>query len=250
MKLTVLGSGTSSPSLARGSAGYLLQAGQENWLFDTGLGTLHRLLEAGVGWDRIDRIFFTHAHVDHHLEIIHLLFQNNNFQSPRTRDLYLYGSEAFFDFFGKVQDLYGKWIRPSAYGLICHAMNRDEIQIGQFRVRAGAVDHIPSSLAYRVESPEGRVLVYSGDTDYCASLIDLARGADLLLIEASTPNAEKIPGHLTPRLAGEVGEKAEVRRIMLTHFYPCGEQIDRVAECRGSYSGEILLAEDLFQIEI
>ncbi|MBI4162017.1 MAG: MBL fold metallo-hydrolase [Acidobacteria bacterium] len=250
MRLTVLGSGTSSPSVERRAAGYLLEAGRERWLFDMGLGTLHRLLEAGVGWDRIDRIFFSHAHVDHHLEIVHLLFDNNNFAQPRTRNLHVYGSRPFLEFFRSLREVYGKWVEPAAYRLQCHEVGETEMGIAGFRVAGRPVAHIPSSVAYRVESPEGKAFVYSGDTDFCAAIVDLARGADLLLIECSTPNAAKVAGHLTPRLAGEVGARAGVRRLVLTHFYPACEKADVEAECREAYSGEILLARDLLRLEI
>jgi ribonuclease BN (tRNA processing enzyme) len=250
MELTVLGSGTSSPSLERRSAGYLLRAGKEIWIFDMGLGTLHRLLEAGVGWDRIDRVFFTHTHVDHHLEVVHLLFHNNNFESPRTRDLQVYGSAAFLEFFERLRELYGQWVDPSAYRMHCLEMGVQHHRIGGFKVSGHPVAHIPSSVAYRVESPDGRVFVYSGDTDLCSSLVEAARDADLLLIEASTPNRQKVAGHLTPRLAGEVGARAGVRRLMLTHFYPPIEAIDLEAECRETYQGELLIAKDLLSVRI
>ena len=250
MDLIVLGSGTSAPSPRRRAAGYLLRAGDEHWLFDMGLGTLHRLLEAGVGWDQIDRIFFTHAHVDHHLEIIHLLFHNNTFDDPRRRDLHLYGSAPMLAFLDRLRELYGKWVRPASYRLVCHEVGEKPVAIGDFTLRARRVAHIESSLAYRIESPDGRSLVYSGDTDRCAALVDLARGADLLLIESSTPNENKVSGHLTPRLAGAVGTAAGVRRLLLTHFYPACESVDLEAECRESWQGELLLAEDLMKVQI
>ena len=250
MELVVLGSGTAVPSLERASAGYLLDADGRMWIFDTGLGTLHRLLQAGVDCERIDRIFFSHAHVDHHLEIVHILFQNNYFLAPRTRDLHIYGSEKFLEFFRGLRDLYGNWIEPRHYRLRCHDLTDREIGIDGFKVATRAVAHIPSSVAYRVRSPQGRVFVYSGDTDRCASLIELARDADLLLTEASTPDAMKAPGHLTPALAGEIATRAGVKRLLLTHFYPPCESIDVKAECRRTYAGEILLAEDLLRVSI
>ncbi len=250
MDLVVLGSGTSVPSLERASAGYLLEAGDRRWIFDTGLGTLHRLLQAGVTCEQIDRIFFSHAHVDHHLEIVHILFQNNYFLAPRVRDLDIYGSEKFLEFFRRLRDLYGKWIEPRHYRLQCHDLTNREIGIDGFEVSARTVAHIPSSVAYRVRSPQGRVFVYSGDTDECASLVELARDADLLLLEASTPDGMKAPGHLTPRLAGQIATRAGVKKLLLTHFYPPCEAIDVEAECRRTYAGELLLAEDLLRVPI
>ena len=62
-------------------------------------------------------------------------------------------------------------------------------------VKTAPTNHTEGSLAYRLEA-ESRSLVYSGDTDESDSLVALARGADLLVLEAANPF--KVPGHLTP----------------------------------------------------
>ena len=74
-------------------------------------------------------------------------------------------------------------------------------------IKSAPTNHTDGSLAYRVEA-EGRSLVYSGDTDVSDSLVDLARGADLLVLEAANPF--KVPGHLTPAEAGRLAAQAGV----------------------------------------
>ena len=112
------------------------------------------------------------------------------------------------------------------------------------------MDHNPESIAYRVEIPGGASVVYSGDTDYCDTLIELARDADLLICEAALPDDLKVGGHLAPSLAGRVAAAARVHQLMLTHFYPQCDQADIVSQCRQTYSGPLLLAEDLMHIEL
>lgn len=68
----------------------------------------------------------------------------------------------------------------------------------------------------------GRKVVFSGDTLYCADLVTLARGADLLVHEA-TYAAEDKPladraAHSTTTIAARVAAEAEVRQLYLTHF--------------------------------
>ena len=46
--VTILGSGTIVPSLARSTCSFLLEAAGMKLLFDIGPGTMRRLLEAGI----------------------------------------------------------------------------------------------------------------------------------------------------------------------------------------------------------
>ena len=91
-------------------------------------------------------------------------------------------------------------------------------------------------------------MVYSGDTDWSDSLIDLARGADLIILEASNPF--KVAGHLTPEEAGRLAEMAGVPRLVLTHIYPPGDAVDLVEEAGRSFTGEITIAEDGLRLDI
>jgi ribonuclease BN (tRNA processing enzyme) len=117
----------------------------------------------------------------------------------------------------------------------------DEVVLDGLVIRSGPVNHIFGSLAYRLEA-DGRTLVYSGDTDVSDSLVDLARGADLLVLECSNPF--KVPGHLTPAEAGRLAARAGVGRLLLTHFYPPCDDVDVAALAARGFNGEILLAED------
>jgi len=112
------------------------------------------------------------------------------------------------------------------------------------------VDHNPESIAYRITSSGGISMVYSGDTDFSENLVTLSKDADLLICESALPDELKVKGHLTPSLAGEIAERANVRKLVLTHFYPECDQVDIEKECRKTYSGPLLLAEDLMQINL
>jgi len=73
-------------------------------------------------------------------------------------------------------------------------------------------------------SRPGRVVVYSGDTRPCRSLTDLARGADLLIHEATFSaelQAEAIArAHSTAREAAQTARDAGVKKLALTHMSP------------------------------
>jgi len=78
----------------------------------------------------------------------------------------------------------------------------------------------------------------------------LARGADLLICESALPDDLKVEGHLTPSRAGKIAAKADVRKLVLTHFYPECDQVDVEKECRKTFGGPLILAEDLMRIEV
>ena len=56
-------------------------------------------------------------------------------------------------------------------------------------------------------------------------------------------------GHLTPSLAGKIATMANVRKLLLTHFYPECDEVDIAKECRKTYSGELILAENFMTVD-
>ncbi len=250
MKLTILGSGTAVPSLQRNSAGLLLQTGQSQCLIDCGYGTLHQLLRLGLSYHDIDRIFFTHVHPDHICDLIPFLFASKYPDSPRTRDLALVGAPGFGEFFRTLQNAFRHWLKPDTYRLEIVELDQETMECDDFRITPFPVRHMDLSRGYRFENPSGPTLAVSGDTDYCESLIDLGRGADLMVLECSFPDDKKVAKHLTPGEAGRIAERAKCKTLCLTHFFPPCEMETILEQCQNEYSGEIILAKDLLTMEI
>lgn len=250
MELTILGSGTSIPSLRRGSAGYLVRSGGTLALLDSGPGTLSRVVRAGAGLEEISHIFYSHTHVDHTADLAPFLFTSRNPSAPRRAPLTIGGSAEFLDFFGKLSGLYGSWIEARGYDLTLEELGGEPRKMGDLTVSACRVPHIASSIALRLAGASGRSLVYSGDTGESDELAEFSRGAGVLLIEASFPDAMPVKGHLTPRMAGAIARRARPGRVVLTHFYPPCEETDMLAELRAVWDGEALIAEDGMRIEV
>lgn len=254
IKVTILGSGTCVPSLARSSCSVLMQVGASKLLFDSGPGTMRRLLEANTTIFDLSYIFYSHFHPDHSGEFVPLLFATKYPDGSRRKSpLTVGGGRGLLNFYEGLKNVYGHWIElPSGLLEIIEFENKnaDAITFEDFSVYTAPAKHNEESIAFRIASTDGYSVVYTGDTDYCESIIDLAKDTDLLICECALPDKLRAPGHLTPSLAGELASKAGVGNLVLTHFYPECENADIAAECRKSYDGHLVLADDLMELDV
>lgn len=253
ISVTILGSGTCVPSLKRGSSSVLVRINDAVVLLDAGPGTMHRLLQADVSIFDITHLFISHFHPDHCGELVSFLFSSKYpDDSRRKAPLVLAGGPGFANFFKGLKSIFGDWIDLSGKLDIMEldpAASADYF-FNSISVRVASMLHRKESIAFRLTSPEGRAVVYSGDTDYTEELIRISEGADLLICEAALPDALKVEGHLTPSLAGRIAAAAGVKKLVLTHFYPESETADVEGECRKTYDGPLVTAEDLMEIHL
>lgn len=248
MRLIVLGSGTCVPMPERNAPGYYLQAEACSVLVDCGSGTLIQLVRAGKSYKEIDAVFITHKHPDHFADLmplIHALLATPGFK--REKDLHIIAPEGFREYYEKaVASVLG---RPKDFSVQLTEIEA-KLDLGPFNVLTAKTVHSADSIAYRFENG-GRSVVFSGDADYDQEIISLSEGADLLIADCSFPDSMKAKGHLSAKECGLVAQKAEVKKLLLSHLYPAGTpEIERVKESREVFDGEVLLAEDLMEIEI
>ena len=249
-RVTVLGSGTCVPRQRRGPAGYALETGASRLLIDSGSGTLGRLMQAGLDFRDLSHALYTHTHVDHTADLAPLLFASK--YTPdfvREQTLHLIGPPGFAAFVDRLADAW-PWIRPEGDWLEIRELDDDTMRFADFTIRAVPVDHggIPAN-AYRIEA-EGKSVVFSGDTGYASGIVEIARGADLLVIEASFPTGDDPGWHLTAAQAGRVAAQAKAKAVVLTHLYPACDEHDMEELCRQTFDGPITVAEDLMVIEV
>lgn len=254
MRVTILGSGTCVPSLARSSCAVLVAVGPTRILLDAGPGTMRRLLRAGTTIFDLDHLLFSHRHPDHSGELVPLLFATKYPDgAKRRKPLEVIAGEGFGLFFEKLQGAYGNWIDlPETLFSIreMDTMGPDRIRCGPATLTTRPMAHLPESVGFRLATDDGRSVVYSGDTDVTPELVGLAEGADLLVCECAMPDGAKVDGHLTPSEAGAIATRAAVNHLVLTHFYPECETVDIAAQCRRAYAGPLTLAHDLLSFEI
>jgi ribonuclease BN (tRNA processing enzyme) len=252
VEVTVVGSGTVVPELERRQSCVVVNAGGEMVVFDLGSGAVRGMLRAGLDPFAVDRIFFTHFHPDHTVDVVPLLF-SIKYGAPekRTRKLVVSGPNPFHRFWASLTNVWGEWM-VGDYPLPTVQLPlecRLPVETDGYTVSWKRVEHRPESIGYRVEAG-GRSFVYTGDTEYCESVVELARDADVLLIECNFPlDREPVAGHLNPAGVARIANESGAKRVILTHFPTL--EADLAVEVRESgYAGEVLAAEDGLRFEV
>lgn len=248
--LILLGSGTGVPSLRRASPGVMILSKDLHILIDSGPGLLRKMLEVGFTYRDPDLILYTHLHPDHTADLIPFLFACKYGELPREKNLTCIGGPGFKDFFKGLEALYEPWIKPQTYKLFIRELSQEEISFRNLKIVSKSMAHLPGSIGYRIEFENGKSMVISGDTDYCQNIVELAKNADLLVLECSFPDGKKVEGHLTPSWAGRIAKESKCKKLLLTHFYPPCDREDILSQCRKIYNGLLLIGEDLMKIEL
>lgn len=249
MELTIIGSGTGIPSRTRAYPCTLVKIEDYNLIFDTGPGSLRQLFLAGVTYMDIDYIYYSHFHPDHSLDLVSFLFAMKYHEPKRTKPLYVFGPPGLRQFHGGMEAVYGSAIQPKTFDVHIEEIDTGKRRFPDWEIWVKSVRHSTQSIGYRLETEDGKTFVYSGDTDYCDSIVRLAEKANVLLLECSFPDDRKSEGHLTPQLCAKIANESQCKKLILTHFYPvCSSAVKNdegiLQELKKIYSGDIIFGED------
>jgi ribonuclease BN (tRNA processing enzyme) len=243
MQLTVLGAGTALPVPGRSPAGYLLRIGDERLLFDLGPGTLARLAAADVSYRDLTRVFISHLHSDHVLDLVTLLQASNATPGwTREKPLELIGCHGLKAFVARLTELFDG-TAPEGFSIAVTELGEDRRDFDGWKLETTLTGHTTNSIAFRVEA-DGTSVVYSGDAIEAPALTKLARDASIFVCECSFPKGWKTCDHVTADGAGRMAQAAGARRLILSHLYPPAIRADVVGQAREAYEGEIILAVD------
>ncbi len=262
----LLGSGGAVPTPERMPAAYWVTVDGRALLVDPGPGALVRLLRSPhgpPGVDAITGLLLSHLHLDHCADLAPLLFALHSPIPAGTDPLLIAGPPGLARYLQRLRDLYGDWLTPARREVRVEELAPGETLApdadGQWRrpaaprpgpaVTAHAANHGEShfsalNLCFRFRDAAGTTFAYSGDGEDGDGLRAAARGADLLIVECSTPDAWYTPGHLTPSAVGHLCAEAKPRRVVLTHLYPPAAALDLPALVRAVWDGPVEMARD------
>lgn len=241
MRITVIGCSGSFPGPDSPASCYLVQAGGFALLLDLGSGALGAL-QNHIGLYDIDAILFTHLHADHCLDLCGYWVARKYAPDGLKPRIPVYGPAGVAERMARAYDLDPEPGMSEAFDF--RTLTPGTFEVGPFTVTAAPVNHPVEAYGFRVEH-EGVALAYTGDTGECEALVELARGVDLLLAEASFVEREGLPVdlHLTARQAGVYATRADAGRLVLTHLVPWNDPGHTLAEAKSSgYRGHIELA--------
>ncbi len=249
MKVVILGSGTAVPVKDRGCAGIYVHVAGEHLLLDAGPGTLRQLIRVGATYLNLDRIFLTHFHPDHCLDLVAILFAMRIPTPRRAKPLVIYGPRGLKRLYHQLNLAFHGWIEPRTYRLTLKEVGETALRFRGYTVQTKPMNHSTRALGYRLEGG-GKTVAYSGDTDVCRNVIALGRDADLLILECSMTDETKVAGHLTPTDCGRIAAQAGCGHLVLTHFYPVFRGYDLRARVRRRFPGPLTLARDLASFQL
>jgi len=214
MRLTVIGCSGSGPGPASPASCYLVEHEEFVLVLDLGngaFGALQAVIDPGM----VDAVYLSHLHADHCLDVAPFVVWHRYSGRSDGRTVPLYApvgadrrlATAYDPDGGSLDDVFD-----------VTAIGAGSWRIGPFEVTTVRTQHPVECHAVRL-SAGGRSLVYTGDTGPSAEVVELARGADVLLAEAAYPDVPGLPGglHLTGRQAGEHAAAAGVGRLIVTH---------------------------------
>ena len=252
--LVLVGTGTGMPLPHRGSPCIAIRFQGHSFIFDIGPGSLRALAQLGVNFHLLEAIWITHFHPDHTADLVHFIFATKYPKIlNRRKPFLLAGPPGLENFINKVQEAYAPYLDLPANLYHIKELDPGEQNIFtwrnlQFKVCSTA--HTQESIAIKMETTGGKSIVYSSDTDLCEDLIELSKGSDVLILEASFPEGQKVQGHLTPSEAGIIAKEAGVKNLVLTHFYPECLATDIGKACRQNFDGQIIIASDHLALRI
>lgn len=272
LKVILLGSGVGPRvDLQQFGPSILIEAAGERLLFDCGRGSTLRMAQAGIPHGSISRLFLTHLHSDHVIQIPDLLL-TGWVGGGRKVPLEVWGPTGTVDMMDHMQQAFAFDIHMrrdidektpgDGIKVLSHDISEGIVFDKEgIKVTAFLVDHSPvkPAFGYRIDF-RGHSVVLSGDTRVSENLIQFAKGTDVIVhevLDAETvrnwfPNNPQIveailAKHTTPEQAGEVFTRIKPRLAVYSHA-PNVERV--ITQTRKTYSGPLQGAEDLLAIEI
>jgi ribonuclease BN (tRNA processing enzyme) len=232
MRLTVLGKSPSWQDAGGACSGYLVEEGDTRMLVDCGNGVFGKLRQR-IDYVDVDAIVISHLHADHFLDLVPYAYALTyaprqqpvpvhtwpGTDSPARPDLYAPpGARETF------RRVVGAWGNEDLIEKAFDLREYDpggELAIASLRISFQPVPHFTETFAMSISSTDGGGrIVYGADSRPTEDLVKFAKGANLMLVEATLPRPERtgVRGHLTSAEAGEHARAAGAGKLVLVHI--------------------------------
>jgi len=267
------------------------------YVIDCGYGTLGGLIKSGLRYLDVDAIFLTHLHDDHTADLPSLI--GHQWTSGRVTPVGIHGPvgterlvTAALDYNALSEEI--RLVDEARSVRLAELFSAHEVEARptpvavfeneQLSVHAVESTHYPAeskarmphrALSYRCDTKD-RSIVFSGDTAPSAALVELAKGADVLVCEtmevaplrrefevrvangvyADNPEGiwhHIVTTHTTTEQAGEMAAAAGVDTLVLNHVLPGALDVTvpdgaYIAAARKHFDGEVIVGRDLQEL--
>ena len=254
-------------------------------MVDCGPAATHKLVKAGLWPTAIDHLFFTHHHFDHDIDYPCFLLcrwdqsigKENRLQvfGPTLTETVterILGEDGAFshDWKARVNHPLSQRVYVNRGGtlprkppdVLARDVGPGHVASGSdWQMTAAPAEHVQpwlDSLAYRLNTSHGSI-VFTGDTQPCQSVVELARNADLMLCmcwddqEVMHENGEA-EGQCGTTGAARMAQEAGVQRLAVVHIGPHlashGPMEKGIGDMRAIYDGELIFADELSAINL
>lgn len=227
--LRFVGCGDAFARGGRFQTSFYVEGGGDPLLIDCGATTLVALKRLEVDPSAISLVVLSHLHGDHFGGLPWLVIAREF--AGQTNPLKIAGPQCTEErFMQAFEVLYPGALNDGwAFELsVVEMPSREPCELGLATVTTFPVIHAPETFphALRIEYG-GKVIAFSGDTEWTDALLEVADGADLFVCECQAYDRE-IPGHLNYRTLMEKRDQLRCRRLIINHLGE--EMLARVGE--------------------
>jgi ribonuclease BN (tRNA processing enzyme) len=240
VQITIVGCAGSFPTAGSAASCYLIDTGDFKLVLDLGNGALGPL-QHYIGLDEIDAVCLSHLHADHCLDMCGFCVAKTYHPLGQRRRIPVYGPASTGERLTRAMGLEPGTSMTDSFAFTDLAPGTTEI--GPLRVTTAYMNHPVETFGFRIEH-DGHVLAYSADTGPAPELTRLARGADVLLCEASFLDGSELPPdlHLTARQAAQHATGAGVGELVLTHLVAWNDPALSLDQAAAAFDGQLSLA--------
>lgn len=187
--------------------------------------------------DLIRAVVISHQHPDHCSDLM-AAYHAWTFRPEPREPVPLYGPQVVWD---RLVGFLEK--EPTCFDFT-PVWTGDEVEIGELTVSFIEMSHSVPTVGSRWDG-QGRTLFFTGDTGPDGPWLEMARGVDVILSEASYQEATKdaeYPHHLSAAEAGRIAREAGAGNLVLTHIPPYLDPSVSVAEAEKEFDRPVRLA--------
>ncbi|HEY7669838.1 MAG TPA: MBL fold metallo-hydrolase [Hyphomicrobium sp.] len=247
MRLTVVGCGDAFGSGGRLQTCYHVALPGEQVLIDCGSTAVIGMQHLGLDPDRVSTIFISHLHGDHFAGLVWFLL-HAHYVTRRTAPLTVTGPAGIAARFTTAAEALFPGSTKNERRFEMRFLEYEEampLAVGSVRVTPYEVSHPSGAPPYalRLEAG-GKILSFSGDTEWVESLLPTAKGADLFIAECFSFDVQ-VGYHMTWRRIETNLDRLGAKRVMLTHM-----SAEMLARREKVDDPRVLLAEDGLTLDI